>query len=133
MLRVTLLALAGAAALLAAAPARADNNFDQWSPAGRLSAERYLAVGAALPDGRALIAGGVGQDEAVLGSAELWNPRTGQFSPAAPMQYPRAGAAAVPLRDGRVLVAGGAPDADGIGGTGPTPQGSVPPSRSGSP
>ena len=55
-----------------------------------------------LPDGRVLVAGGLG-----LASAELYDPATGTFSATGSMSVARYRATATLLSDGRILVAGG--------------------------
>jgi hypothetical protein len=85
--------------------------------AGSMSVRRTWAVAAPLPDGRALVAGGVYDDgdpygpgqAHFLSSAEVFDPSTNTFSSAGigSMSVPRSGAVAAPLPDGRVLVAGG--------------------------
>ena len=67
---------------------------------------------APLPDGRVLIAGGIGVGGASLSSVEVFNPATNTFSSAGigSMGSLRAAPAAAPLPDGRVLVAGGYDD-----------------------
>jgi hypothetical protein len=74
---------------------------------GQLLTGREYAVAAPLPDGRVLIAGGVGVGGAVLDSAEVFDPRSETFSATGSMTTARADAVAAPLPDGRVLVAGG--------------------------
>jgi hypothetical protein len=60
-----------------------------------------------LKDGRVLVAGGNGEEEA-LATAELFDPATETFQPAGAMTRPRGvGASAVLLPDGRVLIVGG--------------------------
>jgi RTX calcium-binding nonapeptide repeat (4 copies)/Kelch motif len=79
---------------------------------GSMSAARYDAVAAPLPDGRVLVAGGIANDfvlyRCYLSSAEVFDPTTNTFSSAGigSMSRPRADAAAAPLPDG-VLIAGG--------------------------
>ena len=85
-------------------------DYDAWSSAGSPAIERSAPAAVALPDGRALVAGGAstGDGESVpLASAELYDPQTNLWTPAAPMSRPRQGATATVLPDGRVLVAGG--------------------------
>jgi hypothetical protein len=76
-----------------------------------MTTPREGAVAAPLPDGRVLIAGGIG-NATFLSSAELFDPKTGKFSRAGvgSMSVPRLGAGAAPLLDGRVLVVGGTPN-----------------------
>jgi len=60
-----------------------------------------------LPDGRVLIAGGMGRNQDFYRSAELFDPATGKFSATGEMQIVRVGNVAVLLRSGKVLIAGG--------------------------
>jgi Kelch motif/Galactose oxidase, central domain len=78
-----------------------------WSPAGEMSAARYGAVAARLPDGRVLVTGGSSDNGAGLRTTETFDPLTNSWSPAASMTVSRTYATAVALPDGRVLVAGG--------------------------
>jgi hypothetical protein len=82
-----------------------------WRPNGTLATPRGQTAMALLRDGRVLVAGGTRQDvetEAILKTAELYDPATGKSSNAAPMPIPRFGDTAVALPDGSVLLAGGA-------------------------
>src|SRR4051794_20893514 len=80
---------------------------------GSMSTARTRTVVAPLPDGRVLVAGGVGLQCdpfcPFLSSAEIFDPATNTFSLAGigSMSVPRYDAVAAPLPDGRVLVAGG--------------------------
>jgi hypothetical protein len=60
-----------------------------------------------LPDGRVLVAGGVGVDRHALSAAEIYDPGTNGWTAVAPMHYARAGHTATLLADGQVLIAGG--------------------------
>jgi hypothetical protein len=75
---------------------------------GSMTTARTAAVAAPLPDGHALIAGGLNEGIGILASAELFNPQTGTFTsvPNA-MTTQRYGAMAAPLPNGEVLIAGG--------------------------
>jgi hypothetical protein len=71
------------------------------------------AVAAPLPNGEVLIAGGVGDSDNVLQSAELFDPLSEAFSalpedPGSELTTPRVGAVAASLPNGEVLIAGGA-------------------------
>jgi hypothetical protein len=74
-----------------------------------MTTPRAAAVGAALPDGRVLIAGGVQRLRgSILSSAEEFDPSSGTFTALpASMTDVRADALASALPDGRVLIAGG--------------------------
>jgi len=75
--------------------------------AQNLAMERSGYVGVVLNDGTSLFAGGTNNASAILSSAELFNPATGQFSPCGSMSSARHAASACVLNDGTVLVAGG--------------------------
>ena len=79
-----------------------------WTPAGALALPREDFALVALPDGGALVVGGIsgGETAAVAASAERFDPRTG-WSSAGSMQSAASNRTAVLLGDGRVLVAGG--------------------------
>ena len=74
---------------------------------GPMTTVRTGAVAAPLPDGKALIAGGI-DGNSILSNAELFNPQTDTFTsvPNA-MTNERYGAVAAPLPGGEVLIAGG--------------------------
>lgn len=81
-------------------------------PVGPMRQHRMLHTVSLLPDGRVLIAGGIGQTGQYITTAELFEPTTNTFSALSSMLHPRKSAAAVSLDDGRVLIAGGS-DAQG--------------------
>src|SRR4051794_11878786 len=116
MLRRTLTLLA----LATAFPATASATERAWMRTGPVNAERAYPVMVALPDGRALVAGGATAgaetfDPSAAGgttaAAEIFDPAANRWTPVAPMAHPRRRAVGVALRDGRVLVAGGDDDA----------------------
>ena len=72
-------------------------------------AARRFHTATLLPDGRVLVAGGVGDDRAA-GSAELYDPRNGSWTATGGMIEGRQEHTATLLPDGRVLVVGGADD-----------------------
>jgi hypothetical protein len=75
-----------------------------------MTSARSLHTATLLSDGRVLVVGGVGagvESPAVLGTAELYSPKSNKFKATTSMSTPRLAAAAVRLRDGRVLVVGG--------------------------
>ncbi len=77
-----------------------------------------------LPDGKVLVTGGIGSEQArrrdaALTSAELYDPGTGTWAATASMATPRGyGFSATLLADGKVLVAGGMAEVPMMGGTG---------------
>jgi WD40 repeat protein len=83
-----------------------DPRTDTFSPTGSLTERRYGHAATLLPDGRVLIAGGVGAP-----SAEVWDPETESFSPAGSLVGRQEGLhqsrKSALLPDGRVLVVGG--------------------------
>ena len=78
-----------------------------FSMTGPMTVPRYGSGAAPLPGGKVLIAGG--RDNLTrYGSAEIWDPATGNFTAAPnPMTTTRVSPATAPLEDGRVLIAGG--------------------------
>jgi hypothetical protein len=72
-----------------------------------MAAARADHTSTLLEDGRVLVAGGMVENGVFLGSAELFDPRSGSFSSLPAMTAPRVGQSATLLRDGRVLIAGG--------------------------
>ena len=83
-----------------------------WTPTGSMDTKRQGSTATLLPDGRVLVAGGssvsgVGIGIVVLGTAELYDPRTGAWTATGSMGAERERPTATLLPDGRVLVAGG--------------------------
>jgi hypothetical protein len=82
-----------------------------FTPTGSMTVAREGAQAVLLHDGRVLIVGGVetlvGPTALIPGSAELYDPASGEFTPTGPMQAPRSHFTATLLLDGSVLVAGG--------------------------
>src|SRR5580704_12089296 len=77
-----------------------------WTPViPALAVARADACAAALPDGSAIITGGVGVDGSALSSVEIF--QLGIFSSAPAMNTARAAHTCTVLTDGRILVAGG--------------------------
>ena len=67
---------------------------------------RSRHAAALLPDGKVLIAGGLGQSGR-LSSAELFDPATRKFTTTGPLNSPRSDQDMIPLKNGRVIVWGG--------------------------
>jgi len=87
-----------------------DPRTGRWTATGPTRVARFEHTASLLPDGRVLVAGGLGRrggQTAPVASAELYDPRTGAFGPATDMASPRTDHAAATLQDGRVLVSGG--------------------------
>ena len=82
-----------------------------WAPTGQLGTNRTDFDLTALPDGTALITGGVpsnpSKHQPCLTSAELYSPSSGKWSPTGNLTQGRANAVATLLLSGQVLVAGG--------------------------
>lgn len=104
-------------AVLAALPSARANHFilpcgddvctdAHWVFTGSLNVPRLGHTATLLQDGRVLVVGGSGSD-ALLDSAELYDPVTGTWSLTASMHLARALHTATLLADGRVLVTGG--------------------------
>ena len=80
-----------------------------FTATGSMGTARPYATATLLRDGKVLIAGGMeGWNPGhAVGSAQLYDPTTGQFTPTGSMTTPRIGAMATLLPDGEVLIAGG--------------------------
>jgi hypothetical protein len=79
-----------------------------WALTGRLGVNRTNFDLTALPDGTALVAGGIApSSQAALTSSELYSPASGKWSAAGNLTTGRANAVATLLLGGQVLVAGG--------------------------
>jgi WD40 repeat protein len=83
-----------------------------WARTGSMIKARFLQTATLLPDGKVLVAGGLGtnrlgQDPPPLASAELYDPGTGTWTATGKMTTVRVDHTATLLRDGRVLVTGG--------------------------
>ncbi len=77
-----------------------------FSATGSMQSPRMSHSATVLPNGKVLLAGGVGGNGGVP-TAELFDPSTGTFSATGMMNSVRWDHTATPLSDGKVLVAGG--------------------------
>ena len=86
-----------------------DPESGRWSSAGRLATARSGFALVALPDGGALVAGGLGGLglTARLSTVERFDPVSSTWSRADRLPTPVAGTPGIRLADGRVLLAGG--------------------------
>ncbi|WP_295435270.1 kelch repeat-containing protein [uncultured Thiodictyon sp.] len=69
-----------------------DPNTSSWTRTGDMTAAREFHSSTLLPDGRVLVAGGVGQNSLFLSiaSAEIYDPATGQWTAVPAMATPRS-------------------------------------------
>jgi hypothetical protein len=93
-----------------------DPSSDTWTLGAPMRSSRWGHIAAALPDGRILVAGGIGGDPGneppergfpMLASSEVYDPNRKIWMPAAPMHLARAHHRTIPLTNGCVLIAGG--------------------------
>jgi hypothetical protein len=91
---------------------------NSWTNTGSLNAPRAYFASAALPNGRALVTGGVNGDGVSYSSTKIYDVSTGAFTQPGLLNYARTFPLYATLKDGRVLVAGGtyyaSPDVDGV-------------------
>ncbi|HEX8535973.1 MAG TPA: kelch repeat-containing protein [Cystobacter sp.] len=80
-----------------------------WRATSPMSCFREEARGVTLSDGRILVVGGWSEG-AVLGTAEVWDPRTGEWSATGSLALPRSGFALTALPGGGAAVSGGIVD-----------------------
>ena len=85
----------------------ADGN--EWSELQPMTTPRCYHAATVLPDGKVFVVGGcsANEEEAVINSAELWDPATGAWSALPPMVHARGAAACCILPGVRVAVLGG--------------------------
>ncbi|MGH8094881.1 MAG: kelch repeat-containing protein [Chthoniobacterales bacterium] len=80
--------------------------------AGSLNIAREGHTATLLPNGQMLVAGGLGANNSVLASAELYDPTSGAWSATGNLATARVGHTATLLSSGQVLVAGGSDSGD---------------------
>ncbi len=86
-----------------------------FAPTGSMHSPRYAHTATLLPNGKVLVAGGVGDggnltQPPVNQSAELYDPTTGTFIAIGRMRVPRINHTATLIAGGRVLIVGGLQD-----------------------
>ena len=84
----------------------------QWTVTGNMSTPRAQFTATLLGTGEVLVAGGISAvnpngTAGCIGTAELYNPATGQWTPTGTLNAARGNHAAALLASGQVLVAGG--------------------------
>lgn len=85
-----------------------DPQTQEFSPTtGQMQHPRSTHNATRLLDGRVLLSGGANENDAVVGTCDIWDPATGVSTPAASMNRARALHTATLMSDGRVFVAGG--------------------------
>ena len=84
-----------------------DPSTGRFAPTGSMATGRFLQAAVVLPDGRALLLGGLENAATPLASVEAYDPETGQFAPAGSTTQAGCSLMATVLADGRVLISGG--------------------------
>jgi len=84
-----------------------DSGGGTWTVVNSMTTSRALHTATLLPNGKVLVAGGVGSDFHPLSSAEIYNPANGMWAVVNSMTTTRASHTATLLTNGKVLVAGG--------------------------
>lgn len=77
-----------------------------WAATGSLNTARYFHTATLLPDGKVLVAGGMGAN-GQLASAEVYNPANGIWTTTGNLEVARGAFTATLLPNGKVIVAGG--------------------------
>jgi hypothetical protein len=83
------------------------NAANDFSNTGSMITARFLHRAILLANGKALVAGGYGNNNSVLSSAELFDPATGLWTNTGSMGSARQRYRATALVNGKVLVSGG--------------------------
>ncbi len=78
-----------------------------WTATGSLANARGFHTATLLPNGKVLVAGGVGSDFSSLTSAELYDPTSGTWTATGSLATARERHTATLLPNGKVLAAGG--------------------------
>ena len=79
----------------------------EFRPTGTLNVARRSHAVTPLPDGRALVSGGLDDREGAVAAAEIYDPASGRFEFSGSLKSARYDHAAVLLSDGTVFVVGG--------------------------
>jgi hypothetical protein len=91
-----------------------DPGTGKFAATGDMNTARESHNATTLPDGTALITGGLLNSFQTISAAELYDPAIGGFAPAGSMITGRASHTATLLNSGQVLIAGGYTDAQGF-------------------
>ena len=78
-----------------------------WAATSAMAEARVMHTVTVLPDGKVLVTGGFGTNDAVLATTELFDPATRKWTTTSSMTTPRVFHTATLLSDGKVLVTGG--------------------------
>jgi hypothetical protein len=110
-LRTRRFVVVGLSALVAIASgallAQAPQAVGTWSPLADLRTPLSNGASVALPDGRTLIAGGMGADGVASDSVAIYDAVNDSLSAVGVLAAPRSGHTATLLKDGRIVIAGG--------------------------
>jgi hypothetical protein len=89
---------------------------EKWNASGSMKTPRAFHTAVTLKNGKVLVAGGGGGTPEIpetFGTAELYDPTTGEWSETGSLLAPRAFGSMICLPNGKVLMAGGSPDFTG--------------------